>query len=164
MATHWGRKESIIWPPHVPIMSYTAIAGALLCTLFFLWQHLNFSMTPLQQSYITEYVRSQVGGQFKAHQSYRLIYVAGGKREPRLALPVDIVKGSSTLPNGTTVPVGLSDLAQSQGYTFVHRGLEQKLTDASLHRWLRFAIYDGKGMLDLFSVSLIEGAICFEGI
>jgi type IV secretory pathway TraG/TraD family ATPase VirD4 len=161
MATHWGRKESIIWPPHVPIMSYTAIAGALLCTLFFLWQHLNFSMTPLQQSYITEYVRSQVGGQFKAHQSYRLIYVAGGKREPRLALPVDIVKGSSTLPNGTTVPVGLSDLAQSQGYTFVHRGLEQKLTDASLHRWLRFAIYDGKGMLDLFSVSLIEGAICF---
>jgi type IV secretory pathway TraG/TraD family ATPase VirD4 len=162
MATHWGRKESIIWPPHVPIMSYTAIAGALLCTLFFLWQHLNFSLTPLQQSYITEYVRSQVGGQFKAHQSYRLIYVAGGKREPRLALPVDIVKGSSTLPNGTTVPVGLSDLAQSQGYTFVHRGLEQKLTDASLHRWLRFAIYDGKGMLDLFSVSLIEGAICLS--
>jgi len=160
MASQWGRKESIIWPPHVPIMSYTAIAGALLCTLFFLWQHLNFSMTPLQQSYITEYARSQVGGQFKAHQSYRLIYVAGGKRTPRLALPVDIVKGTSTLPNGSKVPVGLSELAQAQGYTFVHRGLEQKLTDASLYRWLRYAIYDGKAMLGLFSISLIEGGIC----
>jgi type IV secretory pathway TraG/TraD family ATPase VirD4 len=160
MASQWGRKESIIWPPHVPIMSYTALAGALLCTLFFIWQHLNFSMTPLQQSYITEYVRSQVGGTFKAHQSYRLVYLAGGKRTPRVALPADIVKGSSTLPNGTKVPVGLSDLAQLQGYTFVHRGAEQRLTDASMYRWLRFAIYDGKGMLQLFSICLIEGGIC----
>ena len=83
MATQWGRKETIIWPPHAPIMSYSAIAAALLCTLFFVWQRLNFSMTPLQQSYITEYARSQVGGQFMVHQSYRLIYVAGGKRTPR---------------------------------------------------------------------------------
>ncbi len=160
MATQWGRKETIIWPPHVPIMSYMAIAGALLCTLFFVWQHLYFSMPPLQQSYITEYIRSQVGDSFKAHQSYRLVYLAGGKRTPHLALPVDVVKGTLTLPNGTIVPVGLSELAQVQGYTFLHRGAEQKLTDASLHRWLRFGIFDGKGLLELFEVSLIEGGIC----
>ena len=77
MATQWGRKETIIWPPHAPVMSYSAIAMALLCTLFFMWQRLNFSMTPLQQSYITEYVRSQVGATFKASENYQLVYLAG---------------------------------------------------------------------------------------
>jgi type IV secretory pathway TraG/TraD family ATPase VirD4 len=160
MATQWGRKETIIWPPHVPIMSYTAIAVGLLCTLFFAWQQLNFWMPPLQQSYITEYVRSGVGSTFKAHQTYRLVYVAGGKRTPRLALPVDVVKGHSTLPNGTIVPVGLSELAQLQGYTFLHRGADQKLTDASVNHWLRFAIFGQKGLFQLFLVSWIEGAVC----
>jgi hypothetical protein len=59
MAQHWGRKETIIWPPHAPIMSYGALATALLLTCLFAWGRLNFSMTPLQQSYITEYVRSE---------------------------------------------------------------------------------------------------------
>jgi hypothetical protein len=64
MATQWGRKETIIWPPHVPMLSYTAIATALLCTCLLVWQRYTFSMTPLQRSYMTEYVRSQVGGTF----------------------------------------------------------------------------------------------------
>ena len=38
MATQWGRKETIIWPPHVPMLSYTAVATALLCTCLFIWQ------------------------------------------------------------------------------------------------------------------------------
>lgn len=25
MATQWGRKETIIWPPHVPMLSYTPL-------------------------------------------------------------------------------------------------------------------------------------------
>ena len=29
MATQWGRKETIIWPPHVPMLSYTAVAMAI---------------------------------------------------------------------------------------------------------------------------------------
>ena len=38
MATQWGRKETIIWPPHVPMLSYTAVATALLCTCLLVWQ------------------------------------------------------------------------------------------------------------------------------
>lgn len=105
MATQWGRKETIIWPPHAPVMSYSAIAMAFLCTLFFMWQRLNFSMTPLQQSYITEYVRSQVGATFKASENYQLGYLAGNKVKPRLALPVDLTDGKTTLPNGKIVPL-----------------------------------------------------------
>ena len=42
MAQHWGRKETIIWPPHAPIVSYGAIAAALLLTCLLMWQRLNF--------------------------------------------------------------------------------------------------------------------------
>ena len=81
MASQWGRKETIIWPPHAPIMSYSALAIALLCTLFFIWERLNFSMSPLQQSYITEYVTSQAGSGFNAHENYRLVYLGRDKNE-----------------------------------------------------------------------------------
>ncbi len=87
MATQWGRKETIIWPPHVPMLSYTAVATALLCTCLFVWQRFTFSMTPLQRSYITEYIRSDIGAKFTAHESYRLLYLGGGKGKPRLAFP-----------------------------------------------------------------------------
>ncbi len=121
MANQWGRKETIIWPPHVPVMSYSAVATAILCTCFFLWQRLHFSLPPLQRSYLTEYIRSQAGATFHAHESYRLLYLAGGKAKPRLALPVDFTAGSTRLPDGSVLPFGLSELARVQGYRFPFR-------------------------------------------
>ena len=160
MANQWGRRETIIWPPHVPILSYTALATALLCTCFFIWQRLNFSLAPLQKSYITEYLRSQVGSTFKAHQSYRLLYVGDGKTKVRLALPADFTDGITTIPNGKTLPVTLSEVAKLQGYRWFFRGPSKKLADMSMHRWLRTAVYEDGGLLRLFAVSLIEGASC----
>ncbi|MBB5346181.1 type IV secretion system DNA-binding domain-containing protein [Tunturibacter empetritectus] len=160
MASQWGRKETIIWPPHAPIMSYSALAMALLCTLFFMWEHLNFSMSPLQQSYIMEYVSSQAGSAFNSHGNYRLVYLAGAKVKPRLALPVDLTDGKTTLPSGKTVPIGLSELAQAQGYSWFYRGPSQKLTDGAMHRWLRGAVYNDKGFFEMFRVSMIESGVC----
>ncbi len=159
MANQWGRKETIIWPPHVPLMSYSAIAAALICTCFFLWQQLHFSLPPLQRSYITEYIRSEIGSTFKARQSYRLLYL-GGRPKPRLALPIDFTDGRTILPNGQVLPFGLSELAQAQGYRFPFRGPVQKLADSAIHGWLRAAIYDNKGIFAVFTPSLIEGGIC----
>jgi type IV secretory pathway TraG/TraD family ATPase VirD4 len=164
MASQWGRKETIIWPPHAPIMSYSALAMGLLCTLFFLWEHLNFSMSPLEQSYITEYVTSQAGSAFNAHENYRLVYLAGPKVKPRIALSVDLTDGRTKLPNGKTVPIGLSDLAAEQGYRWFYRAPAQKLADGAMHRWLSGAVYDGKGLLELFRVSLIEGGVCLAAM
>jgi type IV secretory pathway TraG/TraD family ATPase VirD4 len=164
MASQWGRKETIIWPPHAPIMSYSALAIALLCTLLFIWERLNFSMSPLQQSYITEYVTSQAGSGFNAHENYRLVYLGGPKVKPRLALPVDLTDGKTTLPNGKTVPIGLSELATAQGYRWFYRAPAQKLADGPMHRWLRNAVYGGKGVLELFQVSLIEGGVCLAAM
>lgn len=141
MATQWGRKETIIWPPHVPMLSYTAVATALLCTCLLVWQRFTSGLEPLQKSYMTEYIRSEAGGMFNAHESYQLLYLGGGRGKPRLAFPVDFVAGQTLLPNGKILPVGLSPLAVAQGYRWPFRGAEQKQADQSLHRWLSLTVY-----------------------
>jgi type IV secretory pathway TraG/TraD family ATPase VirD4 len=160
MATQWGRKESIIWPPHAPVMSYSALATALLFTSLFIWQRLHFSLPPLQRSYITEYIRAEVGSVVHMHSTYHLLYLGGDKAKPRLALPVDFASGQMTLPDGRAVPFTLSELAQTQGYRFPFRGPALKVADASMYHWLRYAIFDGNGLFDVFTISFIEGGIC----
>ncbi|HEY1743850.1 MAG TPA: type IV secretion system DNA-binding domain-containing protein [Granulicella sp.] len=160
MATQWGRKETIIWPPHAPVMSYTALATALLLTCLFIWQRLHFALPPLQQAYISEYVRSEVGAAVHTHGTYRLVYLGGRKAKSRLAFPTDFVPGKMILPNGKAMNFALSELAQAQGYSFPFRGPAQKLADASVYRWLQGAIFAGKGILSVFTVSFIEGGVC----
>ena len=87
MATQWGRRETIIWPPHVPILSYTAIATALLCTCLFVWQRLTFSLTPLQRSYISEYIRSGVGRHLQCSPVIPALVSGRGKASPAPGLP-----------------------------------------------------------------------------
>jgi hypothetical protein len=160
MATQWGRKETIIWPPHVPLMSYCSIAGALLLTVFFAWEHYAFQLAPLQKAYLTDYVCADIGSAFHAHQSYRLLYLGGGNAKPRAAMPVDFAEGTMSLPNGKHMRFALSDLATSQGYRFPFRGPVEKLADGSMYRWLHDAIYDRKSPWQNFSVSFLEGGCC----
>jgi type IV secretory pathway TraG/TraD family ATPase VirD4 len=141
-------------------MSYTALAAAFLCTCLFVWQRLHFSLPPLQQSYIFEYIRSEIGSAVHTHGTYRLVYLGGHKAKPRLAFPVDFVPGTMTLPDGKVVSFELSELASTQGYSFPFRGPVQKLADASVYRWLRSAIFADKGILSVFAVSFIEGGVC----
>jgi len=64
------------------------------------------------------------------------------------------------LPDGRAVPFALSELARTQGYRFPFRGPAQKLADASMYRWLRYAIFDGKVPFGVFTISFIEGGVC----
>ena len=157
MATQWGRKETIVWPPHLPIYSYAAVASALCCFALFGLQQLR-SLPTLQQSYVTEYFRAEVGAQFKQSGKYTLIYVSGPKQKPRLALPADFIPGEMTLPGGRVISAQFSELAQAQGLTDSRRGKPQVYADALLARWLGGAIFDGKGLLATFRLALIETA------
>ena len=160
MATQWGRKETIIWPPHVPLMSYCAIAGAFLLMLFFAWERYAFQLPPLQKAYMTDYARAGIGSALHAHQSYRLLYLGGSKAKPRLAMPIDFAEGELTLPNGKRMPFALSELARAQGYRFPFRGPAEKLADASMYRWQHDVVYGRASPWRLFSVSMIEGGLC----
>ena len=156
MASQWGRKETVIWPPQMPIWTYSAIVVTLFCSCFLILAQYRKNGSQLEKSYTTEYIRSMVGAQFKQTGGYRLLYLGGGKLKPRLALPVDFEEGTTTLPNGAVVPVQLSELPRSQGYTVFYRGLEQKLNDAFLYRWLHGAIFGGRNLAQLYTRSLAE--------
>ena len=160
MASTWGRRETLITPPTVPVYTFTAFGVALLCLCLFAWQRVAFSMPIMQRSYFMEYVRSAVGSVLHQTGDYRLFYLDGAKkRQPRLALPVDFEDGQTTLPNGKTVPVQLTALPQAQGYRWFGRSLPQKLPDASLYRWLRFTFFNGQSIPRLFLLSFIEAGL-----
>ncbi len=76
MATEWGRKETIFWPPHVPVWTYGAVLLTLVCTVLFRWERL-IALSTLQRSYSADYVRSEVGQLFHQHGKYSLLYLEG---------------------------------------------------------------------------------------
>jgi len=165
MAMQWGRKETIVWPPHAPVYTYTAVLSAFLCLCLFGAQQFR-SLPTLKRSYVTEYLRSGIGAQFKQSGKYSLIYVNGLRQKPRLALPADFVPGEMTLPDGRIISAQFSDLTVAQGFQESRRGKEQTYVDASLSRWLRDAIFEGKGLVETFRTTLLEAAfvlICFLG-
>jgi len=153
----WGRQETIVWPPHAPIYTWCAFALALLITLFFGWEHLRFSTTPLQQSYIGTYIESSTGALFTQSGDYRLLYLGGPKARPRLALPADFVEGETILPDGKKVPVALSEVARHQGYSSFFHWPSHKYKDMALSQWLRGTFFEGQSPLQMFSTSLVEG-------
>ena len=165
MATQWGRKETVIWPVHVPVMSYSA-ADRRRCSAPVCSSGSDSISRCRRCSRATSASTSarRLERSFNAHENYRLIYLGGVKMRPRLALPVDITEGKSTLPDGRIVPVALAPLATAQGYRWYFRAPERKFYDASVHRWLRDAVYGGKGLLELFELSLIEGGVCLAAM
>ena len=46
--TKWGRKETIIWPPHSPIYTYGAVFMAVVLDRIFLYCRFTFGNSPLQ--------------------------------------------------------------------------------------------------------------------
>jgi len=130
---------------------------ALACTFIFVWQGFR-SETLLRRTYTSAYIESQVGTLFHHSGSYRLIYVGGSKRPPRYALPLDFVEeGHTTMPDGKIVPITLSELSAREGYRFFYAAAPKVYADASIHRWLRAAIFDGKGIVQNYAISLSEG-------
>ena len=133
-----------------------AVVSAAFCLWLFGLQRLR-SLPILQHSYVTAYLRAEVGKQFQQTGKYALVYVSKPRQEPRLALPADFDDGEMTLPDGRVIHARFSELAQAQGLTDCRRGTERPYLDASLARWLQSAIFDGKGILYTFRLPLVEG-------
>jgi type IV secretory pathway TraG/TraD family ATPase VirD4 len=157
VAAQWGRKETVIWPPQMPIFSYGAIVLTVFCVIAFALAQLRFFETPFRKSYLTSYIRARIGAQFHQFGRYRLLYLIGGRRNPRLALPVDFVRGQTRKPDGRIVPVTLSSLALSQGYTDFMLESERNYNDARLYRWFRDAVYARQSPVQIFTLTFVGG-------
>ena len=159
---HWGRKETIVWPPQVPIYSWAIFGAAVLATVFFAWEHLRFSQSVLQRSYTSTYIQSSIGSVFKQHGSYQLLYLAGAQKiPPRLALPADFEEGGTVLSDGQRLPIALSTAATAAGYSTFFRGPVKVYRDTALSQWLRGTFFEGEGLFATYRVSLIEGLVLF---
>ena len=73
--THWGRKESVVWPPHNPIYTYGALFLALIATGIFLYARFTFALSPLEQFYLPVYLKASITSSFRASAKYQMLLV-----------------------------------------------------------------------------------------
>jgi hypothetical protein len=84
--TKWGRKESIIWPPHSPIYTYGAVFMALVVTGLFLYCRFSFGNSPLQRFAISN---NRLVALSEGNVTFRWRDSAHGNKKRLMTLPVD---------------------------------------------------------------------------
>src|SRR5579875_4012517 len=136
--TNWGRKETLIWPRHMPVYTYTVALGVAFLTFIAACVRIHLA-TPLQRYCLPAYERSSVfGAAVKTHKStYRFLYISRPNTAPRPAMNDDVIIGKTEEPDGHAIPLALSDEAREQGYSLLFRGPARRYVDARLSLALR---------------------------
>jgi Type IV secretion-system coupling protein DNA-binding domain len=157
--TKWGRKETMIWPPHSPIYTYGAVFMAVVLTGLFLYCRFSFGNNSLQRFDTPIYIRSSVAGAVGAtrRDNYRMLMVGARGIPPRLAMNADVTDGKTPEPGGKPIPLALSKFALQHGYTLLYLGPEQSYIDALLNSYLKSAVYGGDTLFDLYELPLLFG-------
>ena len=157
MAMQWGRKESIIWPPHSPIYSYGAILLSVVAAGLFLYLRFSFALTPLQQFYLPYYLRTTVAGAIHQTDQYQLLAVRDGNQHARLATEQDVIEGTTPELNGKPIPLQLSPKARRAGLLYLYRGAKIPYRNKPLNAYLESAVYGGESLWTLFQLPLLFG-------
>jgi len=159
--TKWGRKETIIWPPHSPIYTYGAVFMAVVVTGLFLYCRFSFGTSPLQRFYTPIYLRSSVMGMIgpSRRDKYRMLFVAGRNIPARLATDADVIDGNTPEPNDKSIPLALAQPALQHGYVFLYRGPELSYFDVPLSAYLKNAVYGGDSLFDPYKFPLFLGLL-----
>jgi len=159
--TKWGRKETMIWPPHSPIYTYGAVFMACVLTGLFLYCRFSFGNSPLQRFYTPIYIRSSVAGAIGAtrRDNYRLLMVGARGIPPRLATNSDVTDGKTPEPGGKPVPLALSQSALQQGYVLLYQEPARSYVDTPLNAYLKSAVYGGDSLFDLYKLPLVFGLV-----
>ena len=159
--TKWGRKETIIWPPHGPTYTYGAVFVAVVLTGLFLYCRFSFGNNTLQRFYTPTYIRSSVAGAMGASRrdNYRMLMVGARGITPRLATDADVTDGKTAEPGGKPLALALSQLALRQGYVLLYLGPQQSYIDAPLAAYLKGVIYRGDSLFDLYKRPLLFGLL-----
>jgi hypothetical protein len=159
--TKWGRKETIIWPPHSPIYTYGAIFIAVILTGFFIYCRFTFGNDPLQRFYLPTYIRSSVAGAIgrSRRDNHRMLMLGARGVPPRLATDGDVTEGTTPQPGGKPIPLALSRSALRSGYVLLYLGPEENYNDASLSAYLKAAIYGGDSLFDIYKLPIFLGLV-----
>jgi hypothetical protein len=162
--TQWGRKETIVRPPHSPIYSYGAAFVALVLTAFFVYLYMAIAMTPLQRWYLPLYARTGVESMLRNADTYRLLTVADAKIHSRPATASDVEKGLTPQPNRAPLPLALSSEARASGLVFLYPGPKTNYRNGPLHDYLQRYVYDGHTFAAVFRWPLLGGTVTLFGL
>src|SRR6202051_3523063 len=105
--TKWGRKETIIWPPHGPLYTYGAVFVAVVLTGLFLYSRCTYGTTTLHRFYTPTCIRSSLAGAIGASRrdNYRMLMVGARGITPRLATNPHVRGGPTPPPGGQPLPL-----------------------------------------------------------
>jgi hypothetical protein len=158
--TTWGRKETIIWPRHMPIYTYSVVFGVAVLTFLAVCIRIHLA-EPLQRYYLPAYERaSAFGSVLKTHKStYRLLFIGGPRSTPRPAMNDDVILGRTSESGGQAIPLELSPDARQRGYSLLFRIPERSFVDTHFSVYLRGAVYGGSSLFAFFRPPLIGGGI-----
>ena len=159
--TAWGRKETVIWPPHSPIYTYGAVFMAFVLTGLFVYCRFSFGNTPLQQFYTPIYARSTAASEIGTtrRDKYRLLFVGGRGVPTRFATDADVIDGKTPESGGKFIPLALSANALRDGIVSLFRGPEQTYVDAPLNAYLKQAVFGGNSLFDFYKLPLLFGLL-----
>jgi type IV secretory pathway TraG/TraD family ATPase VirD4 len=158
---HWGRRESIIWPPRHYLYSLGAIFLALIATGFFIYVRFQFGLSALERYYLPYYLRTELAGVTHSSSNYQLLYVSDRKSLPHAALEGDVEPGATSQPTGGPLPLVLSSEARRKGFTLLFREQPHRYSNKALHAWLWHWIYAEVSLTQLFKMQLIFGLAAF---
>jgi len=160
--TTWGRKETIIWPRHMPIYTYGLAFAIVALTFAGVCIRIHLAQS-LQRYYLPVYERTSAIGTFMAtHRSdYRMLFVGGRRAAPRPAINGDVELGRTPELDGRSIPLALSADARQHGYSVLFRGQEHSYVDARLRDYLKAVVYGGASLPGFFRPPLLGGAALF---
>ena len=161
--THWGRKETIVWPPHTPIYSYGAVFLALIATGVFLYARFAIALSPLEQFYLPVYLKASIVSSFRASAKYQMLLISDGRGHAWYATDKDVVSGSTPQPGGKHLPLALSASAKRNGMIYLYLSVPALYPNSSLRNYLLQKIYDGAGLVDIFEWPLVFGLLALFG-
>ena len=156
---HWGRRESIIWPPRGFYCTYGAIFLALLGTAFLIYIRCRFGLSPMQQYYLPYYLRTETAGHVHPTSTYQLIYVTDGKSRSRIALDSDTRPGETPQLSGEPLPFALSKQAEEDGFRSITREPLHPYQNKALHAWIAHWIYLDVPLSGTFATPLYWGML-----
>jgi hypothetical protein len=159
--TQWGRKETIVRPPHYPVYSFGAVFVALTIAALCVYLHLAFAMSPLQRYYLSCYLETGFLATMRQSSEYQLVTVADRQNHVRPVTEADVQPGSTPQPIGRPIPLTLSPAARAAGVVFLYRGAKVSYRNQPLHEYLRRFVYDGATFVGVFRIPLFAGLAAF---
>ena len=159
--TKWGRKETIVRPPHYPVYSFGAVFVALAVAGLCVYLHLAFAMSPLQRYYLSCYVETGFLGAMRQSSEYQLVTVADRQHHVRPVTEADVQPGSTPQPIGKPIPLELSPAARAAGVVLLYRAAKVSYMNRPLHEYLRRFVYDGDTFAGIFRLPLLSGLAAF---